>query len=98
MILPTKYQPASESLLVAGAVLLQELDRPRTVSELWEATRGEGIATFERFVLAAEMLYMIGVVSFSDGFLVKHRASSGLPCPSADDPRECEGEQDWEAQ
>lgn len=72
MILPTKHVSEAESLLAAGAVLLQELDRPRTVTELWEATRGAGIATFDRFVLAAEMLHAIGAVSFRDGFLEKH--------------------------
>ena len=73
MILPSKHVSEAESLLAAGAVLLHELDRPRTVSELWEATRGQGIATFDRFVLAAEMLYIIGVVDFRDGFLEKRR-------------------------
>lgn len=73
MILPTKHVSEAESLLAAGAVLLHDLDRPRTVTELWEATRGEGIATFDRFVLAAEMLYAIGAVNFRDGLLEKRR-------------------------
>lgn len=73
MILPTKHVSEAESLLATGAVLLHELGRPRTVTELWEATRSEGIATFDRFVLAAEMLYAIGAVNFRDGFLERHR-------------------------
>lgn len=73
MILPTKHVSEAESLLAAGAVLLHELDRPRTVTELWEATRGEGVATFDRFVLAAEMLYAIGTVNFRDGLLERRR-------------------------
>ena len=72
MILPTKHVSEAESLLAAGAVLLYELDRPRTPTELWEATRANGISTFDRFVLAAEMLYATGVISFHDGFLKKH--------------------------
>ncbi len=71
MILPTKHVSEAESLLAAGAVLLHELDRPRTPTELWEAIRGDGISTFDRFVLAAEMLYATGVVSFHDGLLEK---------------------------
>ena len=73
MLLPTKHVSEAESLLAAGAVLLHELDRPRTVTDLWEAARGEGIATFDRFVLAAEMLYTIGAISFRDGLLEKRR-------------------------
>ncbi len=73
MILPTKHVSEAESLLAAGAVLLHELDRPRTVTDLWEATRGEGIASFDRFVLAAEMLYTIGAINFRDGLLKKRR-------------------------
>ena len=73
MILPTKHVSEAESLLGAGALLLNELDQPRTVTELWEAVRGDEIASFDRFVLAAEMLYVIGVVDFRDGLLEKHR-------------------------
>lgn len=73
MILPTKYAPESESLLLAGAVVLGKLDRPQTVTQLWEATRGEWITTFGHFVLALEMLFVIGIVSFRDGLLEKHQ-------------------------
>ena len=73
MILPTKHVSEAESLLGAGALLLNELDQPRTVTELWEAVRGDEIASFDRFVLAAEMLYVIGVVDFRNGLLEKHR-------------------------
>lgn len=84
MILPTKYAPESESLLLAGAVVLEKLDRPQTVTELWEATRGEWITTFGHFVLALEMLFVIGVVSFCDGLLEKHQVPSGPPPSAAD--------------
>jgi len=73
LILPTKHVSEAESLLAAGALLLHELSRPRTVTELWEAVRGNQIASFDRFVLAAELLYAIGAVSFRDGLLEKHR-------------------------
>lgn len=86
MILPTKYAPDSKSLLLAGAVVLEKLDRPQTVTELWEATRGEWIATFGYFVLALEMLFVIGVVNFRDGLLKKHRAPSRRPIQSQGQP------------
>lgn len=72
MILPTKHISEAECLLAAGAVILHGLDRPRTVTELWETVRGGEIATFDRFVLAAEMLYALGVLRFRDGLLEKH--------------------------
>lgn len=71
MILPSKHISEAESLLAAGALLLDKLDRAQTVTELWEAVRGDVVGTFDRFVLAAQMLHAIGVVSYSDGFLVK---------------------------
>lgn len=73
LILPTKHVTEAKSLLAAGALLLHGLDQPRTVTELWEAVRGDEIPSFDRFVLAAEMLYAIGAVDFRDGLLEKHR-------------------------
>lgn len=73
MILPTKHVSEAKSLLGAGALLLHELDQPRTVTELWEAVRGDEISSFDRFVLAAEMLYAIGAVDFRDGLLEKRQ-------------------------
>lgn len=71
MILPTKHVSEARPLLAAGALLLHGLEQPRTVTELWEIVRGDEIPTFDRFVLAAEMLYAIGAVDFRDGLLEK---------------------------
>lgn len=73
LILPTQHVPEARSLLVAGALLLHELEQSRTVTDLWDAVRGDEIPTFDRFVLAAEMLYAIGAVDFRDGLLEKCR-------------------------
>jgi hypothetical protein len=70
LILPTKHIRTSHSLLGVGAALLPMLDRPQTVTQLWERARSDSrVATFERFVLTLDFLYAIGCVDMSEGLL-----------------------------
>lgn len=72
MILPTKHIAQSEALLGVGATILARLTVPRTVSSLWDELRQEpNVGTFERFVLASNLLYLIGAVDMEDNFLVR---------------------------
>lgn len=72
MIMPTKHIPAEQSLLGAGAVVFSELSQPRTVTALWEAVRdSRSVGTFERFVLAVTMLYVLRVVRFEAGVIIR---------------------------
>jgi hypothetical protein len=72
MILPTKYIPQSESLIGVGATLLGHLDAPSTVSGLWERVKTEpNVGTFERFILASNLLYLIGAIDINNGLLVR---------------------------
>lgn len=72
MILPTKHISTPYSLLGVGAILLQQLDKPRTVTSLWEAVRTiHAVTTFERFSLALDFLYTIGAVNFNNDLLYK---------------------------
>lgn len=72
MILPTKHISQSESLIGVGATLLDKLIKPMTVSGLWECLRSEpNVGTFERFVLAANLLYLIGAVDIENGLIVR---------------------------
>lgn len=72
MILPTKHIPIGYSLLGLGSSLLDRLDRPVTVSALWEAVRNQpNVATFERYSLALDLLFMIGAVELKDGLLYR---------------------------
>lgn len=75
MILPTKHIRPERSLLGVGAEILEALRRPMTVSALWDRVR-EGRATgpgaaigYSWFVLALDMLYLIGTVEHQDGVL-----------------------------
>ena len=75
MILPTKHIPQSEALIGVGATLLAHLSGPMTVSGLWERLRAEpNVGTFERFVLATNLLYLIGAIEMKDGLIVRTAA------------------------
>lgn len=70
MILPTKHIKLSNTLLCVGAILLEHLKSDATVTSLWAATRLlPEIATFERFTLGLDFLFMIGAVEFKEGLL-----------------------------
>ncbi len=70
LILPTKHISIRNSLLGVGAKIIEHLYYPRTVSSLWSAvsTMPE-VATFERFVLTLDLLYIIGAVEMDEGLL-----------------------------
>ena len=71
MILPSKHISQDQALIGIGAILLKEIDQPQTVTSLWETVREEdAIGTFERFVLALDMLHIIGAVSLENGLIV----------------------------
>ena len=68
MILPSKHISEDQALLGVGAVVLRYLVRPQTVTSLWDKVRDEGaVGTFERFVLALNLLHITGVIVFSQG-------------------------------
>lgn len=73
MILPTKHLPQERALLTVGAVLLAHLERPITVSALWQRFDGAvpPAPTFDWFVLALDLLYTLGAVELRDGLLVR---------------------------
>ena len=74
MILPTKHISTKNSLLGVGAVLLTQLDRPRTVTALWERVRAlPEIGIYERYILSLDLLYAIGALDMVDGLLVRSR-------------------------
>lgn len=72
MILPDKHIRVSNSLLNVGATLLSTMRPRQTVTELWSRTRTRPeIRTFDRFVLGLDLLFILGVVSYKDGMVVK---------------------------
>jgi ABC-three component (ABC-3C) system Middle Component 6 len=79
MILPSKHLPQERALLTVGANLLAVLERPMTVSALWQSVLQEDHAglSFDWFVLALDLLYLLGAVQLRDGLLT--RAHTGQP-------------------
>jgi len=72
MILPTKYIQESHTLLAVGGIVLSKLKRPCTLTSLWENTRKiPQIGTYERLVLALNMLYILGAIDISQGMIKK---------------------------
>jgi hypothetical protein len=80
MILPSKHLSERRALLTVGGEILGQLDRPRTVSSLWEALRVGRNGTrrclsYDWFVLSLDLLFMMDAVALRDGRLVKLRTS-----------------------
>ena len=72
MILPTKHLKLSNSLLNVGAILLNQIDRKYTVTLLWDKAKAHPeVKTFERFTLALDLLYMLGLIEFKEGLIVR---------------------------
>jgi len=72
MILPSKHTKLSNSLINTGAVLLNRLDGDYTVTLLWDKTRSlSEIKTFERFILGLDLLFMLGLIEYRDGLIVR---------------------------
>lgn len=74
MILPTKGIAPDKALLSIGAFVLHDLDEPKTVSRLWADLRrveeGPPDLTFDWFVLALDLLYLMGTLDYLGGRVV----------------------------
>jgi len=74
MILPDKTIKLKYSFLGAGSRILIELERPQTVSSLWEKVRNfDEIKTFDRYLLILDFLYILDLIDFREGLLKKVR-------------------------
>jgi hypothetical protein len=78
MILPTKHIRPDRALLAVGGDRLDSLREPVTVSRLWDDMRSKrGDAgepapiNYDWFVLALDLLFIVGAVEFERGVLRK---------------------------
>ena len=78
MILPTKHLAQDRALLTVGARILPCLAKPITLSALWEKLSnapGSRITTgslrYDSFVLALDLLFLVGAIQLQDGLLAR---------------------------
>ncbi len=79
MILPSKHLSQSQALLTFGAMILDNLRTPKTVSSLWEEFRKRDFAddvvsvpqNYDWFILALDLLFIIHAVELEDGLLTR---------------------------
>jgi hypothetical protein len=78
MILPTKHMRPDRALIAIGGDLLRHLREPTTVSGLWDAMRARrgdsdqpSPISYDWFVLALDLLFLLGAVEFDRGLLRK---------------------------
>ena len=78
MILPGKHVRADRALLGVGAEVLSALSRPMTMSALWDAIRlrrsasaSSPVVDYRWFVLALDLLYMVGAIDLDRGLIRK---------------------------
>lgn len=81
MILPTKHIRPSRALLAVGGDLLASLREPMTVSRLWDDVRSKrgdpgepAPINYDWFVLALDLLFILGAVELDRGLLRKTAA------------------------
>lgn len=72
MILPTKRLASDRALISVGAELLLLLEQPRSTTQLWSAFQMSretkavtGPVSYDWFVLALDLLFMLGAVEWS---------------------------------
>lgn len=79
MILPDKSIQPARALIAVGARVLETLDRPQTVSHVWQRLTTRPVddtrLDYGWFILALDLLFALGAVDLRDGLLV--RASAG---------------------
>lgn len=76
MILPSKHLSQDRALLTVGATILRFLAQPMTMSALWEemlrlapGTKMSPRLRYDGFVLALDVLFLIGAIDYEDGLL-----------------------------
>ncbi len=72
MILPTKGLAVDRALASVGGDILRRLDRPKTVSRVWEEVSDRQstllkAVSYDWFLLALDLLYLWAAIEFSDG-------------------------------
>jgi len=80
MILPSKHLSQDRALLTIGAELLGDLQIPKTVSGLWTEFKNSrhcrSPITYDWFILALDLLFVLGSVTFERGLIVRREVAA----------------------
>ena len=77
MILPTKHITCDNSLIGLGAKIIANIAKPISIVKLWDILRNDkSIGTYERFILALDLLFIVGAIKFSKGLIRKSNNDS----------------------
>ena len=77
MILPDKNIKLEYSLLNCGALVLNEMSEPQTVSLLWDKVRDfDVLINYERFLLTLDYLYTINAITLKNGLISRCKNDS----------------------
>lgn len=70
MILPDKNIKLEYSLLNCGALVLESLEVPLTISALWEKLKEQKVFVgYEKFIFTIDFLYMINGIENENGLI-----------------------------
>ena len=70
MILPDKNIKLEYSILNCGALVLESLEVPLTISALWEKLKEQKVFVgYEKFILTIDFLYMINGIENENGLI-----------------------------
>jgi len=84
VLLPDKHISFAESLLGLGAFVIENVNQPVTVDNLWrmfqrQAATYPAFQTFDNMVLALDALFALGLIEMNDaGELRRHRPEAAL--------------------
>lgn len=77
MILPDKNIKLEYSLLNCGAIVLNEISEPQTVSLLWDKVKCfDALINYERFLLTLDYLYTINAITLKNGLISRCKNDS----------------------
>ncbi len=72
MIMPSKFLREDEALIGVSALLLPLVEKNGNLTALWEsAKRIDAVGSFERFILALDFLYLLGLVDLHENKIVR---------------------------
>ena len=81
MILPNKFLEEKDSLLYVGALLLNKLDTPTSISELWNQVKeNKSVNNYERFIITLDMLYILNLIELKNEKIRRVNNDSWIIC------------------